>query len=572
MATALDGFRALNPSDGLFLRAEHLDVIQSYAQSLALATAAASGTGVVHGLGVTLAKDHGSLQVTPGLAVGPSGRLLRLSSLLKVPLDEKVRPARKDDGFWLVELHRAEGTSGSAKVYGSLCDDGSGSQTVHPWRDEGVEARLVPDTLPGLDGTPADLRRSWLASAYFERERGRGGPWLVPGRKNAPVDSLSGRDWADTTALPPEGGVPLGVLQWVEDQWVLDVWTARRLLDTTAAHATWRQRLAMRPWSVFLAQMLQLEDQLAGSGGLGNLDPKQLVVLDVEVEEALRRPVERFIKEIAATPVVSWHQYKDLLEAARAPLPQRGTVRAARSLRGLGLVELPPAGYLEVDETRSDLMELMAEFFGQQVDLRRRDLRADQVAAAVERAQHADRIPLEEYRSRPQVDLLVPSEPAEKAELYAAAYGWVAFARRPPLDDVHEIPEIPDIPDIPEQKWEEVVAYAHLTEGDQLPEELFGKGETGDAREIGKLSYPAGGWDFPDGDAAAQARSWIHKNGWPHAVVGLASTDERLPLAALRSSLFAASLDNGVDFLPVHAFVSAGAEEAIILLFRVQIT
>lgn len=573
MATALDGFRALNPSDGLFLRAEHLETIQSYAQSLAFATATTAGTGVAHGLGVTLSDDGTKLRVTPGLAVSPAGRLLHLRSALTVPLDAEHLPTRRNDGFWVVELHWATGTSGSANVYGSLCDDGSGAGTIRPWRDEGVEVRLVADSLRDLDTTPPDVRRSWLASAYFERERGAGQPWLVPARKDAAVRPLSQQDWGDATALPSDTGVPLAVLQKADVGYQLDVWTARRLLDTTAAQASWRHRLAMRPWSVFLAQLLQLEDQLAGSGALGrHPDPKRLVVLDVAVEESLRRPVERFIKEIADTPVVRWHQYKELLEAARAPAPQRGTLTASPSLRGLGLVELPPAGYLEVDEGREDLMELMAEFFGQRVELRRRDLRADQVADAVQRAQHADRIPLDATRARPQVDVLVPSQEADKPDLYAAAYGWVAFVRRPPVDDVHDIPEIPDIPDIPEQKWEEVAAYVHWSEGDQLPEDLFGDGELGESERIGRLTYPAGGWDFPDGDAAAHAREWIHKQGWPYAVVGLAAGEERLPLAALRASLFAASLDHGVHFLPVHAFASASEKEAIILLFRPQMT
>lgn len=568
--SSLDGFRALNPSDGLFLRAEHLSVMQSYAQSLAFATATATGIGVVHGLGVRWSQDgDNALYVSPGLAISPTGRLLRLGHTLKVPLDEQDLAPRLTNGFWVVELHWASGSSGSAPVYGSLCNDAcaDGGSTIRPWRDEGVVVRLTPDTLPGLDATPSDVRRNWLASAYFERERAAGPPWLVPAGSAGRVEPLYTRSWDDATALPADRGVALAVLQDVDGEKVLDVWTARRLVDGANAHAAWRSRLAMRPWSVFLAQMLQFEEELSVGGsplGLGSVDPGKLVVLDVEVEEELREPIERYMREMADKFPSRWHQFTELKEAVLAAAVQkRGRLTAVRSLEGLGLRELPSAGYLAVDETQDGLLGVLGEFFGARVDLRLRPVRADQVAGALADAQHRDRIPLDSDLGHPQVDVLVPVQPADTPELRVDAYGWVAFVRRP-LECVAEAP------DPPEEKSEDVTVYSAFSERGE-PEDEFREGRLEGVQEIGRLAYPAGGWDYPGGDVARKAAEAAATEDLM-VIVALASDPDRAPLAALRASLFAASLDAGLGAPPVHAFPSATGEEAIVLVFLAELT
>lgn len=566
---SLDGFRSLNPADGLFLRAEHLDAIQSYARSLVAATATATGTGVVHGLRVTLADgtatdSRSALEISPGVAISPTGRLLRLGRTLRVHLDAGSVPARLNNGFWVVELHWASGTSGSAPVYGSLCHDAcsDGGSTIAPWRDEGVEVLLTPDSLAGLDATSTDVRRSWLASAYFERERAAGQPWLLPAKEGGRVAPLPTRAWDDGTALPPEAGVPLAALQQVDGDWVLDQWTARRLVDGPAAHDTWRSRLAMRPWTVFLAQVLQLEDQLADAGaalGLADAYPGRLVVLDVEVEEELREPIERYMREMRDKFPSKWHQFTELEEAVHgAAVRKRGKLTAVRSLEGLGLRELPPAGYLSVDETQAGLAELLTEFFGPRVELRLRTVRADQVAGAVMDAQHRDRIPLDSDLGRPQVDVLVPLEPADKVELAVPGYGWVAFVR------ASEAP----VSAPPPPETEEVTVYVGTGDGDD-PVQPFRDGELRDAREIGVLRYPVGGWEFPGGEVAQKAAALVSELGVA-AVVALTDTTARAPLAALRAALFVASVDSGIAPPPVHAFPDAGGGEAIVLVLQAQ--
>ncbi|RZT17538.1 hypothetical protein EV649_5085 [Kribbella sp. VKM Ac-2569] len=572
---SLDGFRSLNPANGLFLQAEHLATMQSYARSLTFATAQATGTGVVHGLTVALGKDRTSLEISPGLAISPAGELLRMEHTLRLPLDDEHLPALPSHGFWVVEARWASGTSGSSPVYGSLCNDActDGGGTIQPWRDEGLAVQLRSDTMTGLDGERSDVRRNWLASHYFERERAAVPPWLVPARGGARVAPLPTNAWGDGTALPTNAGVPLAVLQRVDGDWVLDMWTARRLVDGASAHAAWRGRLAMRPWSVFLAQLLQFEEALAaGSSALGSAtaDPDKLVVLDVDVEEALRGPVTDFLRNTEGKPFASWHIVEELRDAFDRAVPRRGKVTAARSLKGLGMVELPPAGYLSVEETREDLKGLLEDFFGPQVRLRLCSVRADHVAAAVSDAQHRDRIPLAHDRAPyPQVDVLVPDQPADKAELYVEAYGWVAFVRRPLVCDDLVVP-------IPEQKTEDVTVYTAFRGDTPTPEAEFRDGQLKDVEPIGTLTYPVGGWDYPGTESATQAALKAAEiaglSGPPMTVVALTADTDHRPIAALRASLFTASVDTGIGARPVHAFPNTSGAEAIVLVFQIQIS
>lgn len=565
-----EGFRALNPSNGLFLQAQHLTTMQSYARSLAFSTAQATGTGVVHGLAVTLGQDRTSLQVSPGLAISPAGELLRLEHTLRLPLDDEHLPPLSSHGFWVVEAQWVWETSGSAPVYGSLCNDAcsDGGGTIQPWRDEGLAVQLRSDTMTGLDGEPSDVRRNWLASHYFERERAAVPPWLTPVGVGGGVPPLPTRSWNDGTALPTNAGVPLAVLQRVDGDWALDMWTARRLTDGTSAHATWRGRLAMRPWSVFLAQLLQLEEELAASGsvlGSATAAPDRLVVLDAEVEEVLRGPVTDFLRSTEGKPYEKWQIVADLRNAFDQALPQRGKITAARSLKGLGLIELPPAGYLSVNETREDLMGLLQDFFGQQVQLRRCSVRADQVAGAVSDAQHRDRIPLaREHEPYPQVDVLVPDQAADKDELYVGTYDWVAFVRRPPDFTDKEVPT-------PVQT-EDVVVYIAYRDDTPNPETEFREGNLKDVQPIGTLTYPADGWTYPGGEAATKAAEIAAQSGAPMALVALTADRDHGPLAALRASLFAASVDAGIGAPPIHAFPNASSTEAIVLVFQIRIS
>src|SRR5215472_14465640 len=82
--TSITGIRRLNPADGLFLRSEHLNQMQTYSRELALAVGIAGGTGVVYGFGLTLSGSM--LSATPGLAIDAAGMPLRTAETITVAL------------------------------------------------------------------------------------------------------------------------------------------------------------------------------------------------------------------------------------------------------------------------------------------------------------------------------------------------------------------------------------------------------------------------------------------------------------------------------------------------------
>lgn len=452
----VDGFRALNPADGLFLTAEHLNVMQDYARSLTVALATATGPGVVHGLGVTLSRDAKSIVVSPGLAITPHGQPLLLRSEAPIPLEGNLPTRQVPDGFWRIELHPASDTSGSAPVYGSLCNDGCADGTgaaIQQWRDEGVEIRFVQDTMSGLDAADWS-RRNWLASMYFERERVRGGPWLTPTGEDKAVPRLSSNDWDDATTLPAETGVPLALLQSENQHYILDMWAARRLVDGPQASAAWRNRLAMRPWSVFLAQILQFQDELAthqpptGGADSAAASATETSAKVTEIVDAVQGLLGSFRPRSPERQA----QVKKLAETvdrlvtgpgstSMATTPGAATAPEVITLPTVQLFELPPAGYIAINTDADDprvnapkIEPILEKYiFGQGVRLKVRSVRADQVADEVLAAQHRDRIPLavQVEGSKPSVDILVPTKLADKKELHTNAYGWVAFVRSP---------------------------------------------------------------------------------------------------------------------------------------------
>lgn len=605
---AVDGFRALNPVDGLFLTAEHLDAMQNYARSLTVALATATGPGVVHGLGVTLDvasnADTPAIVVSPGLAITPHGQPLQLSSSMRIPLKGNLTGLAPSDGFWRIELHPASRTSGSAPVYGSLCNDGcadGSGAAIQPWRDEGVEIQFVPDTMKGLDGVLSlRRRRNWLASAYFERERSRGGPWLTPTTDGRSVASLDSQDWDDGTPLPPaDTGVPLAVLQPIGDgRVVLDMWTARRLVDGPQTSNTWRNRLAMRPWSIFLAQILQFQDELAWRPDPTSTDESAIVakvvggssVSDSAATRAAQQQVAKYARVLIASckpsnPLWRWPPVQNLasaLEDASAALaidtedeqPPANAAVPDLSWKAEGprpnpqFGELPPAGYLSANERQDDealIRDLESRLFGgQRVSLRIRRMRADQIADEVLTAQHRDRIPLSENMTglQPQVDICVPSDSADKAELNVAGYGWVAFVRRGPGATSHEEPAPPTEPvtvylcTVGKNPWVDL-GENPLDKATELMNSADWK-----SIELDTFEYPSNPDEYQGRIATEKIFEEIRKR-IPYALIALASSTASMPLAALRASLLGASLDSG-NPLPVYA-LNKGLDAIVIV-------
>jgi hypothetical protein len=468
----------LNPAEGLFLKAEHLDQIQDYARALSLAVGLGTGTGVVYGYGLELVGT--SLTATAGLAVNAVGEPLQTGELLRLSVADDDLPALDPDGFWVVEISPDADTVGAENAYGAVCGDPcEGVDSIAPWARALVRLRIRPDVLPGLDGHP-NTRRNWLASAYFERERRKGQPWLVPGERlpGAPgtVAALGSRPWIEPGTAPTEIGVPIGVLVRIDGALVVDTWTARRDIGGPPAERRWDGHLARRSWPVFLAQLLQLEDQLRSEALVPKVIDKRLVV------DRRASAVEKFIAELPA-PVARWETVKELKAAwMTAEAPYVVSV-GDETLPDLGIAELPPAGYLgfTVDgvEGRAHLSRILGD--KTLVDLTFCDVRADFVAGAVQAAQHLDRIPLDPASDpRPKVDILVPSRSADLDGLKTDAYGWVAFVRHSAADCGEQPPGKPKLQDVE-------VAYAFMAFDDG--EEQMSKGDRPSSTSLALVQF-----------------------------------------------------------------------------------
>lgn len=567
-ATVSGDIRSLNAVDGLFLRAEHLRTMQSYARDLSLAVGIGSGTGVVYGFDVSLDKDDDNkdiLVVQPGLGMGPTGQPLRSTSEAVVSLAPADVPDFDDTEVWVIEVRHAWWNSGNENVYGNLCDEpcsGSGS-VLQPWTVEGITVSLRPDASLRLTGVDPDLRRNRLASLYFERERSEswlndGGPWLFPrtGQNGqvTSVGSIKNHDWRRAIGPPDPSGMPIGILHRVDDAWLLDTWTARREIGDPPADNKWRVRLAMRPWNVFLAQVLQFQDQL---GSTATMAPKAGTTDKHEAVKALSEAIKSFVSRVGHTPTARTKAFKELVSRQQEAETAQGVVTEGPPLLiQRGFDELPPAGFLAREDTGASLDEWLESLFGtEKVDLRICHVRADQILVAVQQAQHRDRIPLNSQFGRVDVDVLVPDVLADLKGTYTESYPWVAFVRRreAPCVDAPPAPEPPD----------EVGIYTLRGDAGDLSgaiEDIEEGNQPGGAKFAGTLEYPTARWEYPETkmtqDITAQPGMTL---------IAVASNDMRRPLAALRASLFAASFDEGIAPPPVRSVVGGSLSERIIV-------
>ncbi len=238
----------LRPVNGLLLQAEHLQLIEDYAEGLAGSLAQAGGDGVAFGLDLRLAAD--SLHVARGLAYSPVGRALRVDD----DEDIDVRPlvdASKPYQVWIIELVPAAWLLGEAEIQRRLCDDPCADfDDRRPYSAQGAEIVFTEVDLSDFE-LGAELR-SRFASYRFERERQLEEPltWNAP-------------DWAGGNPIPDGERVALGVLGRADDRWWLDVWTVRRDRIVAPAEKYWQRKLRMRPRDIYMAQVLQFLDHLA---------------------------------------------------------------------------------------------------------------------------------------------------------------------------------------------------------------------------------------------------------------------------------------------------------------------
>jgi hypothetical protein len=477
----------LHAADGLFLRAEHLEAMQDYAYALSTAVGIAVGTGVVYGFQLGL--QDGALTATEGLALTPTGQPLQSNATLRLPLDTDHLPTLDQDDFWLVVIEPATEASGSENAYGTVCADPcEGIGSIKPWLTSLVTMRLLVRPMPGLKMIDSHQRRSWLASQYFEQERRDANPWVVPKKAGGGVAPLLGFPWAQGGIAPEPQAVPIGVLHRIAGKFVIDTWTARREVSGPPGAVRWAGHLAMRPWPVFLAQVLQFQDQLRSSDIQPDEVTKQLLV---DPREQIWK--QFFEAHPTTSPVGRLHAVQELaaqLQAAPEPhlLQENGS-----TFHALGFGELPPAGYLapilDGDAGKAQVDRLFA---GTAVKLRFCQVRADYVAGAVQAGQHLDRIPLDPQTfPQPEVDILVPSVSADLAPLKTDSYGWVAFVRRSAASCDQDA----------EPETELVEVYRVLVENLDKGLQQLSNGDLGDNLQLLDVTYPKGQTDLPAGIA-----------------------------------------------------------------------
>jgi len=452
----------LNYFDGKFLRASDLQQEQEYLRMLVEISNLGGGMGVVNGFDTTLGGGD-QINLGPGLAIDGAGRLLMLPTGTSFGTQDLINASRRvmpvaiagargsaafaecapdvisqpitavsGQDFYLLTIGHAEALCGEEDVYGRLCEAACATGTDRPHRVEGVVVRALPfwPTTPlptsasiALSGTHL---RSQLASACFADEA-----LLV-----ASLISKSGLaldTWCLGAHLGAGHDVPLAVfVRSGTTTLFLDAWIARRERLEAPAKRYWAWKMMMRPWDVYLAQILQFQCQLhdlilAAPAPGGPSDPcKPDIQLLSNAAQLLDEIKTKYTSMVASLPqAVSLQRgvgtllpggitRLDLLRADLTASLQGLLSRPTnRALINGGIVELPSAGYLPVDIGSVTVNDQVRKLVGEGLDLRFCVVRPDYVAHALEEAEHMERISLltglDHPDAKPKVDILVPN-------------------------------------------------------------------------------------------------------------------------------------------------------------------
>lgn len=426
--------------DGLFLRAELLRRDQDGLRELVFQSNVADGPGIAFGLEAS--SSGGMIAVQPGLAVDGQGRVVLLTDRAEARLTDLLgtgggtpQPANGGDRFapcvdlpspghagggggtsyYAVVLSHAESACGWEEVRGRACENACEADMERPYIVESARIRLCPVTLrtklPQSRSVPfSEVHlQSRVATAFFADEQERAQSLIYGAGIRSTV-------WCAGAALPDGlcgDDVPVALIGVKGGSVVLfDSWIARRERMEPPPRRYWGGRMRMRPWDVYLAQVLQFQCQLAEAlggqrggmgGGLGGLVP---IALCGDTKALLGEALHHLnALGVQRKEVVS------LSQRVRAVL--RVAPGSARILIDLGFVTVPPAAWMPYDpQSDTPLSQQMADLMGPGVDLRFVAVRADQVAGEFESCQHLDRISLtagiDDPAHRELVDILVP--------------------------------------------------------------------------------------------------------------------------------------------------------------------
>jgi hypothetical protein len=577
----------LNYYDGKFLQASDLRQEQLATQSLIELSNQAAGTpGPSYGFDITLGCGD-MLTLGPGLATDQQGRVLYLPQSVDVAVSDLLASMQAPGGsgnasppscgtagsaatgvapttfqpcdlatsapsatpvpgidLYLVTLAAADGLCGTDEVFGQLCEAACVTASDRPWRIEGILLGLVPLTLGQLPTSKSVMLtqthlRSRVASAYYAAETAAGASLIS-------AAGLAAGAWCLGAAPVAGNAIYLGVLARVGGSIVfLDEWTARRERIETCPRRYWAGRMAMRPWNVFLAQVLQFQCQLSevlSDGGTGALVTNPLdqamtllgrsAELIGELQAAQAAPAQPAPAPAAPTPAAPVtdgsaleQDIADYRQEVTDVLAGKTTPSSHLLIDG-GVVEMSSTGWLPVNLTTGIALETqMYQMLGAGVDLRFCVMRHDQAGSEFTRGQHLDRISLLAGLDNPkdqlqQVDILVPDGIWQTAAGAAPAppsitptLDWVLFRRRS------------DVTCSPLPPLDTVTLYADPTADvrsatDDWNQLSAGKGEDVKWTKVGELQFDAGTASLVTTSTTVQG--WWSAAGMGQQLIGVA--------------------------------------------------
>ncbi len=453
--------KRLNYFDGKFLRASDFNLEQSYLRQLVAISNQGLGSGVVYGYDTTLGSGD-TIQIGPGLAIDPSGKVLLMQATVTqsiqalIDASKKLTPAAPDasgktgagvfndcvavaapppttviavSDIYVIAICAAEALCGQADVYGKLCEEACVTSTDRPFRLDGIVIRAIPLQLvtpfPTSKAVAIDSNlylRSKVAHSWYADE--------VLKHPNAISRAgLLSTVWClgagyDSSCCE----VPLAVVARAGATTIfLDAWIVRRERIDAPARRYWQWKMMMRPWDVFLAQILQFQCQLADVLS-GAFVPGGRNVNPCANEQQTLGEAAKLIEEVrtglmsnptgGATPSgqpALIERIVGLRDKIANVLSTAATLSQSTDqiLISGGMIEMSSAGYLPVmNGTNVSVNDQVRALLGDGLDLRFCVTTADYVAHALEEAQHMDRISLiqglDDPTNKPHVDILVP--------------------------------------------------------------------------------------------------------------------------------------------------------------------
>lgn len=471
--------KRLHYFDGKFLRAPDMQLEQQALLNQIRLSNSAGGAGVVHGYDITKGSGD-SLNIDAGLAFDSKGRALQMAQGVSVSVAELIEKSRSNSGsaiaqptagkaafgecelrgsgspdgtvessdLYLITICHAEAMCGEEDVYGKLCESACVSSTDRPYIIEGVSIHAVPLELSALLKTSNTVSlsqkhlRSRVASAYFGQERQHPASHISK-------EGLNSNVWCLGAEAISGNCVPIGVVSRSGTTTrFLDAWTVRRERMESPPRHYWVSIMAMRPWQVFLAQLLQFQCQLSRclseGGGPSDEGPcakeralarkaaadlKALMKRYEAIAARFAQKDEQAFKLSLAEHTQSFaladirHTYDQLINVSSLVIPSRLLINRC------GIVELPSAGYLPVNNSDSmTINDQVRSMMGEGVDLRFCVVRPDYIPHALEEAQHMERIcllqGLDDPNNKPRVDVLVPDGRIEAYEPEVEGAGY----------------------------------------------------------------------------------------------------------------------------------------------------